>query len=159
MKRGTNTGRRWSLRPCIVTSPSHACMSPGGTTPSSKAAFEISSSCASDRRGGWGGPPGGATPPWVGPWQHVPWIPLNGIIDHGPTAENPIDDLQLRWFDHWLKGRPLNEVWSKVRYFLMGANCWNEARHWPPRAETCTLYLHSSGCAGSRQRDGRLLLE
>jgi len=95
----------------------------------------------------------------VGPWQHVPWIPLNGIIDHGQTAENPIDDLQLRWFDHWLKGRPLNEVWSKVRYFLMGANCWNEARHWPPRAETCTLYLHSSGCAGSRQRDGRLLLE
>ncbi len=95
----------------------------------------------------------------VGPWQHVPWTPFNGVIDHGPTAENPIDELQLRWFDHWLKGRPINGPWPKVRFFLMGANCWKEAEHWPPRSETCTLYLHSSGSAGSRQCDGRLLLD
>ena len=57
------------------------------------------------------------------------------------------------------KARPMIETWPKVRYFLMGANCWQEAANWPPRSESCILFLHSSGCAGSRLSDGRLLLD
>ena len=40
----------------------------------------------------------------VGPWIHLPWQPKVGEVDFGIAAVNPIDGLQLRWFDHWLKG-------------------------------------------------------
>ncbi len=39
----------------------------------------------------------------IGPWTHMPWAPesasLNGVE---PTV---VDDMQLRWFDHFLKGQ------------------------------------------------------
>ena len=41
----------------------------------------------------------------VGPWLHIPWARTVGQVDFGADAANPIDDLQLAWFDHWLKGR------------------------------------------------------
>ena len=41
----------------------------------------------------------------VGPWIHLPWQQKVGEVDFGPDAANPIDELQLRWFDYWLKGK------------------------------------------------------
>ena len=41
----------------------------------------------------------------VGPWIHLPWQRKVGEVDFGPEAANPVDELQLRWFDHWLKGK------------------------------------------------------
>lgn len=94
----------------------------------------------------------------VGPWLHIPWRQKVGEIDFGPRAANPIDALQLRWFDHWLKGVP-NGVGSepRVRIFVMGANKWRSANRWPlPHTHYRKYYLHSAGHANSVRGDGRL---
>ena len=67
-------------------------------------------------------------------------------------------DLQLRWFDYWLKGidngvtrRP------KIQYYLMGKNQWQSAEAWPiPGTRFAKLYLGSDGKANSRLGDGTL---
>jgi len=95
----------------------------------------------------------------IGPWQHVPWARLNGALDQGPEAGNPVDRLQLAWFNHWLKNKPLGEF-PRVRFFLMGANRWIDADEWPPaNSKSRELYLHSSGSAGSQLDDGMLTAE
>jgi uncharacterized protein len=94
----------------------------------------------------------------VGPWVHIPWQQTVGDIDFGPQAANPIDALQLRWFDHWLKRIP-NGVDSdaRVRIFVMGANKWRNADSWPiPGTRYQRYYLHSAGHANSARGDGRL---
>jgi putative CocE/NonD family hydrolase len=52
-------------------------------------------------------------------------------------------DLQLRWFDHWLKGTetgPLDE--PPVKLFVMGANVWRDEEDWPlARAVDTSFYL------------------
>ena len=57
----------------------------------------------------------------IGPWIHLPWEQKVGEVDFGPEAANPIDQLHLRWFDHWLKGAD-NGVDREppVRVFVMG---------------------------------------
>lgn len=96
----------------------------------------------------------------VGPWQHVPWSRLNGAADFGAAGDNRADELQLSWFDHWLKDRPFGEDVGKVRYFLMGANEWQTDSSWPPAdARACELYFHSSGTAARRLDDGMLTAE
>ncbi len=67
-------------------------------------------------------------------------------------------DLQLRWYDHWLKGIE-NGVTDmpKVRYYLMGKNEWRSAEGWPiPGTRYQKLYLKSGGGANSRYGDGLL---
>ena len=94
----------------------------------------------------------------VGPWLHLPWSRQVGAIDFGPLAQNPIDALQLRWFDYWLKGID-NGVGKdpNVRIFVMGANKWRTAEQWPlPGTISRTYYLQSGGNANSSSGDGRL---
>lgn len=95
---------------------------------------------------------------WIGPWGHLPWSRRVGAVDYGPEAENPVDRLQLRWFDHWLKGKDLDkpmETDPPVRLFEMGCNRWRSQPDWP-EPQTTPLYLTSSGLAGMRQDDGQL---
>jgi uncharacterized protein len=94
----------------------------------------------------------------VGPWLHLPWGREVGELDFGPEATNPINELQLRWFDHWLK-RSANGVDTdpKVRVFVMGANRWRTADTWPlPGTRYQRWYLHSGGDANTASGDGRL---
>ncbi len=97
----------------------------------------------------------------VGPWIHLPWVRQVGEIDFGPEADNPIDQLHLSWFDHWLKGET-NGVAdeSPVRVFVMGANQWREADSWPIEGtEFRSYYLSSLGEANSRKGNGALETE
>jgi uncharacterized protein len=97
----------------------------------------------------------------VGPWIHLPWEREVGEIDFGPEADNPIDQLHLQWFDHWLKGEQngLKEE-SPVQIFVMGANQWREAESWPVEGtEFRSYYLHSLGSANSRKGNGMLRVE
>lgn len=96
----------------------------------------------------------------VGPWQHVPWSRLNGAIDHGEQGDNRAAELQLAWFDHWLKEKALGREDRRVRYFLLGANRWEDGKSWPPNdSRPFDLYLHSTGSAGRRLTDGSLTPE
>jgi len=93
----------------------------------------------------------------IEPWFHMPWSRYVGELDFGPEAANRIDELQLRWFNRWLKGEEPEEPPAKVRYFLMGSNTWQEAESWPvPGAETKSYYLRSLRKANSVSGDGRL---
>ena len=90
----------------------------------------------------------------VGPWGHFPWGRRVAGYDFGPDAANPIDRLQIRWFDHWLKGID-NGIAAEppVRLFDMGANRWRDFDAWP--AADTSLHLQSDGRAANSE-DGRL---
>ncbi len=74
------------------------------------------------------------------------------------TAGLDFVDLQMRWYDHWLKGVE-NNVTSmpKVQYFLMGKNEWRHSDVWPlANTHYIKFYLHSGGQANSRYGDGSI---
>lgn len=94
----------------------------------------------------------------VGPWIHIPWARLVGERDFGEDASNVLDDLQLQWFNYWLKGGQ-NGILDgpPVRLFVMGENRWRDADAWPPSdVRVQQWFLHSSGHANSLSGDGQL---
>jgi hypothetical protein len=94
---------------------------------------------------------------WVGPWGHIPWGRQVGAVDFGPAADSPIDHLQIRWFDHILKGQDRDLFQAPpVQLFEMGTNRWQPHRDWP-EGESYGFSLTSSGLAGIRQEDGKLI--
>ncbi|MBJ6360113.1 CocE/NonD family hydrolase [Paenibacillus sp. GCM10012307] len=94
----------------------------------------------------------------VEPWFHMPWSRYVGELDFGSEADNRIDQLQLRWFDRWLKGKEASwDGVAPVQYFLMGANRWEQSPQWPPAdAVQVPYYLHSKERANSINGDGSL---
>jgi uncharacterized protein len=97
----------------------------------------------------------------IRPYIHIPWIRTAGDMDFGPEADNRTDDMQLRWFDHWLKDKPNGvETDAPVRVFVMGANTWRTAEDWPiPGTAFTKYYLHSYGVANSSNGNGQLTTE
>ncbi len=93
----------------------------------------------------------------VGPWAHLPWGQRVGVIDFGSEANNPCDRLQIRWFDHFLKGNDtglLNE--PPIQLFEMGTNQWRSFNSWNS-TEPTPFYFSSTGLAGMDTRDGKLI--
>ena len=68
----------------------------------------------------------------VAPWQHLPWLPKVGEIDFGEAAVSKIDQLQIDWFDFWLKGIE-NGISDRapMQLFLMGKNHWLDLPKFP----------------------------
>lgn len=104
----------------------------------------------------------------IGPWTHGglnnPVGELNfGFASSAALIDLTIDfvSLQIRWFDHWLKGIDtgmLNE--APIKLFVMGANTWRNEHEWPlARAVETRYYLHSGGHANSLHGDGALTLD
>lgn len=94
----------------------------------------------------------------VGPWAHSKRRKY-GNIDFGPSAQLDLVDLQIRWFDYWLKGKPNGiKKTSPWRIFVMGENKWRDEPAWPlERAEEKILYLASGGQANTPTGDGSLV--
>jgi putative CocE/NonD family hydrolase len=101
----------------------------------------------------------------IGPWAHVSQGNPIGEMNFGfgSTAafiNLQIDfmSLQVRWFDHFLKGKDtgiLNE--PPIKLFVMGANVWRDEQEWPlARAVETRYYLHSAGHANTLNGDGAL---
>ncbi len=95
-------------------------------------------------------------PLWIGPWGHLPWSRRVGNRDFGPQAESPIDRLQVLWFDHTLKGDPLDKSLVGVSWFEMGTNRWRQFEGWP-QAHRQQWGCFSTGLASIRQGDGTLV--
>jgi uncharacterized protein len=96
----------------------------------------------------------------IGPWGHIPWGRKVGEMDFGPAAMSPVDEMQIQWFDHTLKGKALPNATQPVCLFEMGRNQWIRLKDWPE--SPCTSYflhyfLHSDGRANIREDSGRLL--
>ncbi|GAB4530740.1 MAG: CocE/NonD family hydrolase [Pleurocapsa sp.] len=94
----------------------------------------------------------------VGPWAHLPWGRKLGAVDYGIEAQNPIDEIQIRWFDHFLKGKDTGMLEeSPVCLWEMGSNQWRECDRFPASAQQ-VYYLASDGLASIRE-DGGMLWE
>jgi putative CocE/NonD family hydrolase len=94
----------------------------------------------------------------VGPWYHMPWANSVGDIYFGEGANNVIDDIQIRWYDHWLKEKD-NGIMEEppVSIFVMGENKWRQENEWPlARTEFTSFFVHSQGRANSLNGDGYL---
>ncbi|BAU10421.1 peptidase S15 [Leptolyngbya sp. NIES-3755] len=89
----------------------------------------------------------------VGVWAHLPWGRKVGAVDYGADAVSFCDRAQIRWFDHWLKDKPLSD--PPVQLFEMGSNQWRSFSKFP-KAEQSVFHLNSSGLASMDDRDGRL---
>jgi uncharacterized protein len=86
-------------------------------------------------------------PLWIGPWAHLPWGRRAGAQDYGEAAVSPMDQVQVRWFDHWLKdhknGSPTE---PSIHWFEMGSNRWREFAALPA-TQSMVLNLHTTGLA------------
>ncbi len=92
----------------------------------------------------------------VGPWAHLPWGKKLGTVDYGIEAQNPIDEMQIRWFDHFLKGKDTGLLAeSPICLFEMGSNQWQECDRLSTQGEKI-YYLASDGLASIREDSGML---
>jgi len=91
----------------------------------------------------------------AGPWVHIPWGDRIGTVDFGPEALVDMDEILLRWFDHWLKDSGAFAGEPRVRHFVLGENRWRMTDKFPAEAEHA-LFLHSEGKANSRKGNGTL---
>jgi putative CocE/NonD family hydrolase len=91
----------------------------------------------------------------VGPWSHSPWTRGGGALDFGPSAIGEIDQLQVRWFDRWLKSEDNGvDLEPPVRLFDMGCKDWLDLSAWPERSTR--FHLAGGGRVALDERDGRL---
>ncbi len=99
---------------------------------------------------------------YVLPWtHHIPEGSRLGDLDFGPGAYVDLNQEDLRWFDHWLKGIDTGIMDEPpIRIFVMGANVWRNEHEWPlARTVFTPYYLHSGGRANSLYGDGTLTPE
>lgn len=99
----------------------------------------------------------------IGPWDHVSWgrpgsKPAPRLEALGPTANSPVNELMVAWWDHFLKGRDNGvDRQAKVNYYEMGANRWRSADAWPiPGTQWTDYALGSGGNANGVSGDGTL---
>ena len=91
----------------------------------------------------------------VAPWAHLPWGRRLGVMDYGMEAQNFIDEIQIRWFDHWLKGKDTGMLTeAPISLFEMGSNQWQYLSDFPNK-ETI-YYLASDGLAATKESSGML---
>lgn len=98
----------------------------------------------------------------IGPWSHGTQSNPVGERNFGFGAEKGFIDLQqdfgglqLRWFDHWLKGIDTGMMMeAPIKLFVMGANVWRDEQEWPlARAVTTpTTCVQAGGSARRRHR-------
>jgi putative CocE/NonD family hydrolase len=84
----------------------------------------------------------------VGPWVHG-----------GSLGYDKLNELQLRWFDHWLKDAP-NGITDEppIRIYVMGKGEWRDENEWPlARTKYVDFKLFSNGKANGVDGEGKLI--
>src|SRR5437588_11875176 len=103
----------------------------------------------------------------IGPGPHSGYSTPIGELNFGFASSAAYIDLQIdltslqvRWFDHWLKGIDTGMLReAPIKLFVMGANVWRDEQEWPlARAVNTRYYLHSNGHASTLHGDGYLLV-
>ncbi|MHC0066115.1 CocE/NonD family hydrolase [Nostoc sp. UIC 10890] len=92
----------------------------------------------------------------VGPWAHLPWGRKVGEIDFGTKAASPVDRMQVRWFDQFLKGVDTGLLQeSPVCLFEMGSNIWRSFPNFLTENHKY-YFLSTTGLASIREDSGTL---
>lgn len=91
----------------------------------------------------------------VGPWGHGPTQKF-GDVDFGPTARKDWNEIEQRWYGHYLRGDDNGmDREPPVEIFYMGANKWKKESDWPiPGTKYTPLYLSSDGRPANSVRGG-----
>jgi len=94
-----------------------------------------------------------------GPWSHVSIGSRETLgTDFGSSAAVDVTDVQIRWFDYWLKGigNGVDEE-PPMRYFVVGSGQWKSTGEWPPPgAEELVFFLAGAGDAHRPDGSGSL---
>jgi len=91
----------------------------------------------------------------MGPWYHGQWSREGSYLGNVRFASNTADwyqqNIEIPFFNFYLKGKgSINDI-SEANIFFTGENNWKKFAQWPPKAvENKALYL---------QADGRLTFE
>jgi putative CocE/NonD family hydrolase len=87
----------------------------------------------------------------VGPWNHGGWRGRTGdklgAIEFGSnTAQYYRKNIELPWFNYWLKDKGKLEL-AEATTFETGANEWRTYDSWPPKRDVTArkLYFHEGG--------------
>jgi putative CocE/NonD family hydrolase len=91
----------------------------------------------------------------IGPWTHGAGRMPVGELDFGFGAQQSLIGLQmdlgrmqLRWFDHWLRGIDTGMLAeAPIRLFVMGTNVWRDEQEWPLARTTYVPYYLAAGGA------------
>lgn len=93
----------------------------------------------------------------IGPWAHLPWGRQVGKMDFGVNAMSPVDEMQIRWFDQFLKDINTGLLTEKsICLFEMGSNIW---RSFPNlnSVNQKSYFLSTTGLASMRADAGTLI--
>lgn len=104
----------------------------------------------------------------VGPWSHIQIAASALPVDESANDAIRMELTQsLDWFEHFLKGKPLNDG-AYIQTYVMGANKWKKRKSWPPQTDNIQFTLanlsESNSCengqllkvsSGSTPRDER----
>ncbi|MGN6780075.1 MAG: CocE/NonD family hydrolase, partial [Marmoricola sp.] len=90
----------------------------------------------------------------IGPWNHLQASAGTGLAKAGYGT---LEQLQLRWFDHYVKGMPdptLNSDIAPLTYYEQGTGAWKHSSSWVGRDRHAVTYRLSgsastSGTAGA----------
>lgn len=87
----------------------------------------------------------------MGPWYHGQWASSDGTrlgnIRFGAnTAQYYQNQIEVPFFNYYLKGKGDFSGWPEATVFFTGANEWKQFDQWPPAGKTDRpLYLHPNG--------------
>jgi uncharacterized protein len=90
----------------------------------------------------------------IGPWTHSASSNPVGELNFGFGSQAAFIDLrtdfqsvQLRWFDHWLRGKDTGMLEEPpIKIFVMGANRWRDENEFPlARAVEEDIFLRADG--------------
>jgi hypothetical protein len=95
----------------------------------------------------------------IGPWAHGP-NEIPGEREFDSNHELDLENLELKWFNKWLKNEPKSIDLPPVKLYVMGKNIWRDENEWPLAGTSYTnFYFHSDGDANSLNGDGKLSLQ
>ena len=80
----------------------------------------------------------------VGPWDH---LQASGGNEIAKAGYGTLGELQLRWFDHWLKGQPdaaLDSDIPNLTYFDQGPDTWRTSSDWITDQQATSFRLSGS---------------
>jgi uncharacterized protein len=90
----------------------------------------------------------------IAPWAHIPWGRKVGAVDFGINAISPIDQMQIAWFDEYLKDGNTNLLDTPpVWLFEMGSNLWQGFEKLEKK-DIKKLFLSSTGLANIQEDNG-----
>lgn len=89
----------------------------------------------------------------MGPWNHLQASAGEGLEEAG---HGTLNELQLRWFDHYVKGMPdpaLSRI-APITYYEQGTDQWRTAQRWVDQSDTEATELRLSGSAAPGRPGG-----